>query len=238
MLCVVPAECLEKAVPRRDSPETRGCLWAVSAVGTQALPCSLKAGLGCKSLPQSRVHSVSSWAYLENPSSRNQGCVRDELGRVTTMKHYPELPREREACHSQGTVYPPSGGTSHSQAALLQLQTGPVVPQGWRISGFTITISAGSGQREENGQLAWRKFSASLAKPRRKKEPWSIPCPGIEGRAALAVPLHCTSPIPAVTPLYLCALTSGHFLPTLFSPPAGNKYALLFWLILCAHSYY
>lgn len=191
--------------------------------GTHTLPCSLMAGLGCKSLPQSRVHPVSSSAYLENHSSRSQSCMRDELGRVMA---------------SSATIKGLSTHPLVALAALLHLQTGPMVLQGWCISVFSITISAGSGQREENGQLAWRKFSVSLAKPRRKKVPWSIPCPGIEGRAALAVPLHCTGPIPAVTTLHLCAPASGHFLPTLFSPPAGNKYALLFWLILCAHSYY
>lgn len=61
MLHVAPAECLEKTIPKRESPEMSDCLRAeVPAVGTQTLPCSLMAGLGCKSLPQIRVHPVSS----------------------------------------------------------------------------------------------------------------------------------------------------------------------------------
>lgn len=164
--------------------------------------------------------------------------MRDKLGRVANETHYPDqssLGRGKPATAKGLSTHPRMALATGSTAAAADWSHGP---SGMIISIFSITSSAGSGQREENGQLAWRKFSASLANPKRKKVPWSIPCSGIEGRAALAVPLHCTSPIPAVTTLYLCAPTSGHFLPTLFSPPAGNKYALLFWLILCAHSYY
>lgn len=94
------------------------------------------------------------------------------------------LPGQRD-CH------PPSGGTSHKvRQHCWSCRLPPWSPRDDSISFFSITNSAGSGQRKEG--IAYREFPASPASPRRSVS--SAPCPGVVGRTALAVQVRCTSP--------------------------------------------
>lgn len=153
--------------------------------------------------------------------------MRDELGRVMAMKHYPDqssLGRGKPSATAKGQP-------AHPLVALPTARQHRLAP--WSLKdGASLSLVSQALQAQVRGKkmtnLLEESFKPALLTPGEKKVSWSIPSAGIEGRAALAVPLHCTSPIPAATTLYLCAPTPGHFLPTLFSPSAGNKYVLLF----------
>lgn len=137
--------------------------------------------------------------------------MRGEVGRATATKHTTRitgpwgegnLPPGQRDCH------PPYDGTSHKvRQHCWSCRLAPWSLRDNSISLFSITSSAGSSRGEEGSQRAYGEFSASLAAPRSKEVPWTVPCPGVAGRAASAVPLHCTSPIPAVITLHLGAPT-------------------------------
>lgn len=148
-------ECLEKP---RGTAQRHGVVSEQKCQqwGLRLCPAHWWLGWGVESAtsqsPPSLFMSILRKSFIQK-SGLYEGRVGKSHGNETLSRS--ELPRERETfCHSKGTACPPSGGTTHSQAA----QTGPLVPQGWCISVFSVTSSAGSGQREENGQLAWRKF--------------------------------------------------------------------------------
>lgn len=95
-------------------------------------PCSVMARLVCECLPQTWDHPVFSWPYLENTLPTSQGCVRSEVGKAMAEVHCPDqssLGRGKPPARAKELS--PTPCVPQSQAALLQFQTGPMVPPVW-----------------------------------------------------------------------------------------------------------